>query len=210
MGVVTRLPAHRQLRDDVVTLRQPDERDVPAIDAGIHDDDVVRWFGQPDGSAVEVLALNRTRWAQGSPTFAICETGGDCLGLAWVNVSAGEAATGYVGYWLLPTARGRGLATRAVILLSRLAVDELGIARLRLLTEPANERSQRVAERSGFRRVALPPAHGEIDGRPVDHVLFELPPRQQVSPGSRRATPRAFDGPSHMSVVGRNGPRGSS
>jgi RimJ/RimL family protein N-acetyltransferase len=164
-----------KLRDDVVTLRQPDERDLPAIDAGIHDGDVVRWFGQPEGFAVEVLALNQTRWAEGSPTFAICEMDGDCVGLVWLNIGAGDVATGYVGYWLLPAARGRGLATRAVRLLSRLAVGELGIVHLRLLTEPANERSQRVAERCGFRRVALLPAHGQVDGRPVDHVLFELP-----------------------------------
>jgi [ribosomal protein S5]-alanine N-acetyltransferase len=172
---VTRLPAGRELTDGTVTLRQADERDLPTIDAGIHDVEVVRWIGQPEGSALEVLALNRTRWAQGSPTFAICENDGECVGLVWLNVSAREAATGYVGYWLLPAARGRGLATRAVRLLSGLAVDELGIAHVRLRAEATNERSKRVAERSGFRQVALLQGQREVDGRPVDELLFELP-----------------------------------
>lgn len=164
------------LGDDLVTLRPADDRDLPAIDLGIHDPDVVRWFGQPNSSASEVLALNRERWAAGSPTFAICELDGICVGHVWINFSSSEAGIGYVGYWLLPRARGRGLATRAVQVLSDWAIQDPGTTRLRLLTEPANDRSQRVAERSGFRLVGVLAEHGEVDGSPVDHVLFELPP----------------------------------
>jgi ribosomal-protein-alanine N-acetyltransferase len=163
------------LSDGVVTLRPPDRRDLAAIDVAIHDPDVVRWFGQPDRSAMETLALNRRRWAKGSPTFSICESDGVCVGHVWVNVSAVDETIGHVGYWLLPGARGRGLATRAVRLISNWAIHDLGITGLRLHTEPANERSQRVAERSGFRRIGLLTGHGEIDGRSIDHVLFELP-----------------------------------
>lgn len=44
-----------RLTDGVVALRLPDERDLPAIDLGIHDAEVVRWFGQPTRTAQEVL-----------------------------------------------------------------------------------------------------------------------------------------------------------
>jgi RimJ/RimL family protein N-acetyltransferase len=164
------------LSDGVVTLRPPDEGDLAAIDLGINDPEVVRWFGQPDASAIDVLTLNRRRWAEGSPTFAICEMDGICGGHVWMNLSTGDAAVGYVGYWLLPSARGRGLATRAVRLLSDWAVRDLGTTHLGLLTEPANEPSQRVAERSGFRRVGILADNGKIDGRSIDHVLFRFPP----------------------------------
>jgi RimJ/RimL family protein N-acetyltransferase len=163
------------LSDGVVTLRPPDERDLTAIHLGIHDPDVVRWLGHPASSAMDVLKQNRARWADGSPTFAICELDDTCVGHVWVNVSAGDATIGYVGYFLLPGARGRGLATRAVVLLSGWAIRDLGITRLRLLTEPANERSLGVAVRSGFRRAGLLSGHAEIDGRVIDQVLFELP-----------------------------------
>jgi len=163
------------LSDGVVNLRPPDERDLTAIDLGIHDPDVVRWFGQPDSSAMEVLILNRRRWADGSPTFAICETDGACVGHVWVNVRTDDSSSGSVGYWLLPMARGRGLATRAVRLISSWAVSDLGIKRLRLVTEPANERSQHVAERSGFQRIGILADDAEIDGRSIDHILYELP-----------------------------------
>jgi RimJ/RimL family protein N-acetyltransferase len=164
------------LGDGVVTLRPPDERDLDAIDIGIHDPDVVRWFGAPDMGAAEVLALNRRRWAAGSPTFAICEQDDRCVGHVWMNLAPDDVTTGSVGYWLLPNARGRGLATRAVRLIADWSVRELGMMRLRLYTEPANEPSRRVAERSGFRRMGRLHAHGEVDGRSIDHVLFELTP----------------------------------
>jgi [ribosomal protein S5]-alanine N-acetyltransferase len=167
------------LSDGLVTLRPPDEGDLAAIDLGIHDADVVRWFGQPDSSAMEVLLLNRKRWAEGSPTFSICELDGICVGHVWVNVNGVDTTIGYVGYWLLPSARGRGIATRAVRLLSDWAVHSLGITHLRLLTEPNNEQSQRVAERSGFRRTGILAGHAKIDGRSIDHVVFSLPPEHE-------------------------------
>ena len=148
---------------------------MPAIDAGLHDPDVVRWFGQPTASAAEVVELNERRWAEGSPTLSLCERDGAFVGLVWVNLSAGDPSVGSVGYWLLPHARGRGLATRAVRLISMWAVRELGIGLLRIVAEVGNDRSQRLAERSGFQRLGVLAANSMISGRSVDHVLFELP-----------------------------------
>lgn len=163
-----------RLSDGVVTLRLPDEGDLAAIELGIHDPDVIRWIGAPEGSAAETLQLNRRRWADGSPTFAVCEMDGICVGHVWVNLRADDRTIGSVGYWLLPAARGRGLATRAVRLISRWAVSELGIKRLLLTTDPANALSQRVAARSGFKKVGVVPTDGD-DGRSVGQVVFELP-----------------------------------
>jgi RimJ/RimL family protein N-acetyltransferase len=166
-------PPDRPLTDGVVSLRPPDERDLPAIERGLDDVDVVRAFGRPTGSAEDVLELNRARWRDGTgPTFAICDARGACVGHAFVNV--GPDRRGSVGYWLLPEARGKGLATRAVRLVSAWAFDALGLARLQLLTEPSNDASQRVAERSGFRREGVLRSFADIDGRRVDYVVFSL------------------------------------
>ena len=72
----------------------------------------------PPWPLAEVLQRNHEGWARGSPTLAICELDGTCVGLVWMNVRDPDPSTGFVGYWLLPRARGRGLATRAVRLLS--------------------------------------------------------------------------------------------
>jgi RimJ/RimL family protein N-acetyltransferase len=100
-------PPDPPLTDGVVWLRPADERDTHAIERGITDPEVVRWFGQPTTSARDVLELNRARWLDGSrPTFAICAADDRCVGHVWVNFTDNDAV-GTVGYWLLPEARGQ-------------------------------------------------------------------------------------------------------
>lgn len=161
------------LTDGHVLLRAAEPRDLPSIEIGIRDRDVLRWIGPQPASAEEVLAQNEQRWERGSPTLSICEPDGACVGKVWMNVPEGDRSTGFVGYWLLPAARGRGFATGAVRLLSAWALRELGITRVRLTTAPENARSQRVAERSGFQRI--PP--GERDAAEGAHrgdFVYEL------------------------------------
>jgi len=163
------------LTDGVVTLRPPSERDLPAIEHGIADPDVVRWIGPSEGSARQTLELNRSRWIVGTgATFSILDPKDDCVGHVWVNLEGSRG--GELGYWLLPEARGKGLATRSVRLMSRWALGELDLARLSLLTEPPNHESQRVAERSGFVREGVLRSYKEIAGRRIDCVVFSLLP----------------------------------
>jgi RimJ/RimL family protein N-acetyltransferase len=163
------------LTDGVVTLRLPDEQDLSAIEQGVRDPDVVQWFGRQDLTAHEVLELNRARWSEGSgATFAVCDPQSDCVGHVWVNLS--DPSRGSVGYWLLPRARGWGLATRSVRLLSRWALRELGLVRLQVLTEPGNLASQRVAERCGYGREGVLRSYARIDDRLVDYLVFSLLP----------------------------------
>ncbi len=93
-----------------------------------------------------------------------------------IAVSAGAWVDGNVqfGYWVKREARGRGVATRALRLLSRWAVAELGAARLQLVTEPENDASQRVAEKAGFRREALLRAYVDLRGRRPDVYMYAL------------------------------------
>jgi RimJ/RimL family protein N-acetyltransferase len=161
------------LSDGRVVLRAAEPRDLPAIEAGIHDPEVIRWIGPPEGTAEDVLRQNEQRWTLGSPTLSICELDGTCVGKVWVNVRDPDTSTGFVGYWLLPAGRGRGLATSAVRLISAWAMGELGLGALRLTTAPDNDRSHRVAERSGFRRVSSAVAESP-DGAHDGQIVFAL------------------------------------
>jgi RimJ/RimL family protein N-acetyltransferase len=162
------------LTDGVVTLRPPDERDLPAIEQGIADPEVVRWIGPTEDPAGETLDLDRSRWTEGTgATFSICAND-DCVGQVWVDL--GGSGRGEVGYWLLPEARGKGLATRSVRLISRWALRALELSRLSLMTERSNERSQRVAERSGFVKEGVLRSYKEQAGRRIDCVVFSLLP----------------------------------
>lgn len=76
-----------------------------------------------------------------------------------------------IGYWIAAPARGRGICTRALRLLSRHALAEL---QLRLITDPDNVASHRVAEKVGFQREGAsraPPTR-----RIRDSVMFSLLP----------------------------------
>jgi hypothetical protein len=81
-----------------------------------------------------------------APWWAIVENG-VTVGRIW---TAWGKRPFEVGYYLRPDVWGRGLATRSLILVR----DYLG-APLELCTHPRNERSQRVAERAGFRRAGV-------------------------------------------------------
>jgi [ribosomal protein S5]-alanine N-acetyltransferase len=162
----------------VVSLRLPSEGDLDAIERGIRDSEVIRWFGRQDVSGQEVLEANRKRWNEGTgATFSVSEAGDTadrCIGHVWVNLA--DRRRGSVGYWFLNEARGRGLATRSVRLLSEWALRDLGLARLQILTEPANQASQQVAERCGYQREGVLRSYADIDGRTVDFVVFSLLP----------------------------------
>jgi RimJ/RimL family protein N-acetyltransferase len=160
-----------------VLLRAVEARDLPSIDAGQHDPDVVRWIGPP-WPIDEMPARLEQVQADGSPSFAVCESGGSFVGMVWINVREPDRSTGFVGYWLVPAARGRGLATRAVRLISAWAIDALNLRRLRLTAAPDNFLSHRVAERSGFHRLDETTDKGD--------VIFELDPTDHPRPDRLR------------------------
>ncbi|MFC4506422.1 MULTISPECIES: GNAT family N-acetyltransferase [Streptomyces] len=87
-----------------------------------------------------------------SVSFCITDAdGGAILGQVSVHAIDRILSHGGVGYWVLPEARGRGVATRSLLLASRWAFDELGLHRLELGHGMGHDASCRIAERCGFR-----------------------------------------------------------
>lgn len=80
-----------------------------------------------------------------------------------------------IGYWLAPRALGRGLATEAVVALSRMAFEQLRARRLEIRTDVRNQASRAVAQRCGYllegvlRSEAL-----DMAGEPTDTCVFGL------------------------------------
>jgi RimJ/RimL family protein N-acetyltransferase len=77
---------------------------------------------------------------------------GESLGVAFAPTIEPEAATAELGYAVLPEARGRGVATAALRLLTEWALSELRAERLELRISVDNGASKRVAERCGYVR----------------------------------------------------------
>jgi RimJ/RimL family protein N-acetyltransferase len=80
-----------------------------------------------------------------------------------------------VSYWLAPDGRGRGLATRALMLVAGWAFDVLGQQRLALQVEVQNLASQQVAQRCGFHREGQLRSHQQLrDGTRADVFVYGL------------------------------------
>ena len=81
--------------------------------------------------------------------FAVVDAAGTFLGAGMLPVIDHQASTVEIGYIVATHARGRGVATRALSLLTDRAL-ELGAARVVLHIAVANPASQTVAERCGY------------------------------------------------------------
>jgi RimJ/RimL family protein N-acetyltransferase len=121
------------------------------------DPDVVRFTRVPAG-ADETFARGWIRryqggWQDGSRAgFAIRGRDAGFLGFAGFVELDLEHGEGEIGYMVTPSARGRGIAPRALELLTRWGFDELGLIRLELRIDVENPASERVAERTGYLR----------------------------------------------------------
>jgi RimJ/RimL family protein N-acetyltransferase len=116
---------------------------------------IPRWTFLPDGMTAEQAERwieNREAQRMSGSGFALAIEAQastqilGCVGLAGLEAELGPEAY----YWLGASARGQGVATRALWRVCRWAFDRAGVARVRLFTEPDNLPSRRVAERVGF------------------------------------------------------------
>jgi RimJ/RimL family protein N-acetyltransferase len=100
------------------------------------------------------LARYERAWNDGSAAgFAVrdIETG-EAVGFAGVVQLELDKEEGEIGYVVAPSARGRGVAGRALALLTQWGLGTLGLKRIELRIDPANQVSARIAERAGYRR----------------------------------------------------------
>jgi len=167
-------PPDPSLADAVVSLRPLVATDIAIVEAALDDPEICRWFDNRGISARGVVERAVARWqaAEGAE-FAVLDTG-ECVGSIWLTLGVDGRAT--VGYWLLRDARGKGLVTHALMLVSCWAFDELGVKRIGLLADPRNVASVRLAERAGFHREGVLRSWVDVNGERVDHISFSLLP----------------------------------
>jgi RimJ/RimL family protein N-acetyltransferase len=170
------------LADDVVLLRPWREADVAAQLEAFRDrlfQHFNDWAPHTEADVRRRLVEQEQARRRGEQVeFALVEPhdhdvllGGGSLNN--VDLEQGRAA---VGYWLVARARGRGVATHAVRLITRWAFEQLGIARLELTCGPDNHASERVAQRCGFTREGVLRSHMPFKGERRDTVVFSLLP----------------------------------
>jgi RimJ/RimL family protein N-acetyltransferase len=159
-----------RLVDGDVAVRPLVEADAPALADAARDPLIPYYTSVPENYT---LADAEEFIARGENQFAIIDAGTDEV-LGVVGFILMNHSKGHFGYWVGKDARGRGVATRALRLLTRWAAEEHGLARLQLIVEPENVASIRVAEKAGFTREALLRSYIELRGARRDVYLYAL------------------------------------
>ena len=139
--------------------------------------------GIPAGTTVpavftvsEALGFVYRQWSRAERgeglSLAVADTATDeALGLIALLLRPQPGVAG-LGYWVIPQARGRGLATHAAALLSSWALADGGFARVEAWAEPANAASQRVLLAAGFAREGVLRSFLSFGDRRADAVVF--------------------------------------
>ena len=194
------------LSDDVVTLR-PWSRADAGFMAGAFADPVIRRFngvldrlGRPAPplsitAAEAVIDEFASSWrafaTTGTPAgvaFAITDArSGHLVGCCGVD-DWSKTDVAQFGYWLAASARGRGYATRAAILLTRW-LFELGAARVFLTIVAENDASVAVARRAGFVHEGTMRSQGVWLGQRCDVMWFAALPLEWTMRGPDARSP---------------------
>ncbi|MFC8720675.1 GNAT family N-acetyltransferase [Kitasatospora sp. NPDC057198] len=166
-----------RLSDGTVTLWPLGPDDAEAHLEG-EDEQLVRWLNGGPGTRQGVEAYLRhcrEQWEAAGPLRAFgirAGDGGVLAGTVDLRFTGEGLLPGQVNvaYGLYPAWRGRGLATRAVLLAARYAAGAGG-AEAVIQVDPENPASAAVARRAGF--APAPPTRGE-DGTRFDRYTLDL------------------------------------
>ena len=131
--------------------------------------------GYDDGEGRAFIERQYRRAAEGDGfSFVIAPEsdpghGVGSIGLWLEEIESGRAS---IGYWIVTSARGHGLAGAALRGLVAFAFGELAIPRLQLFIEPWNVASTKTALAAGFVREALLRDFERIDGEQHDAECY--------------------------------------
>jgi len=150
------------LREPGLLLRPPRVEDADALTAACQDAEISRWTRVPSpytrDNALEYIAMSESNARDGAAIVLLAFDDDDRL-LGSISLLDLHAAPDYgeIGYWIAADARGRGIATRAVRMLTDWAHRELGRERVEIIVHRDNTASHAVPLRAGYER--LPGLH---------------------------------------------------
>ena len=107
--------------------------------------------------------------------FSFCvaaDTDDHALGTAGLWIAALPEGRATAGYAVAPSARGRGVAAKALRALTEFGWTIPELMRIELYVEPWNTGSIKVAESADFRREGLLRSHQPVGDRRADMLLY--------------------------------------
>jgi RimJ/RimL family protein N-acetyltransferase len=141
----------------VVKLRTRQLADHVALTVASRDTETVRWLEESPAdvsSADERIRAVRDAWRSGraAPLIIADDATDEPMGL--INLQFRDNTAASIAYSVFPEHRGRGVAARAVELVTRWGTQDLHLSQVLIEVDEENSASIKVAERAGFQRVA--------------------------------------------------------
>jgi [ribosomal protein S5]-alanine N-acetyltransferase len=90
------------------------------------------------------------------------------------GIQRGPFQSAHVGYWIDQAYAGRGLVPEALVLVLRLALEELNLHRVEVAIVPRNRASRRVVEKLDLRDEGTSRDYLQIRGQWEDHVRYGI------------------------------------
>ncbi|MEV1290228.1 GNAT family protein [Micromonospora sp. NPDC049679] len=146
-----------ELSGSELLLRPWRPADAPEVLRALRDSAIAQWNPgpvgvDPDLDTARTWVARRADWSDGDhASLAVADPGtGTLLGSISLHAISPGSGNASIGYWTLPAARGRGVASGALALLTRWAFDTLGLHRIELCHAAVNAASCRVAQKAGY------------------------------------------------------------
>jgi RimJ/RimL family protein N-acetyltransferase len=166
------------LTDGAVRLRAWEPADAPAVLAACQDPAIQEFTRVPTPyrreHADDFIALSAQEWRAGvSAPFAVTDvTGRRLWGACGLHNIDRFGGTAEVGYWVAPAARGRGVATAALRLITDWALGPAGLRRVYAKIERTNTASIAVAVAAGYRAASDEAEYIEVKGRTRAYIEY--------------------------------------
>lgn len=137
---------------DELRLRPWHRGDVSVLVAAYSDAAIQRWHARSmtAAEAADQVAAWNAGWVSESAAHWAVTSGGEVVGRMAVRSIDLAEGLGSIGYWVVPAARGRGVAPRALRAVSAWALDDVGLHRIELEHSIANAASCRTAIKAGY------------------------------------------------------------
>ena len=167
------------LRTERVHLRRWSFDDLDCVAEASSDPEIPRGttvpavYTEQEGRAWIERQWSRHTAGQGLSLAVVEEASGRAVGLVFLGLRKPDGHC-ELGYWLVPSARGRGLGSAAIGLASRWVLETTDVYRLYALVVPGNEASLAVLEGNGFRREGVLRSHLRYPDGDLDVVSLSM------------------------------------
>ncbi|WP_164519748.1 GNAT family N-acetyltransferase [Nocardioides ferulae] len=167
------------LEGEGLRLRAIGAGDAERIQQACSEERTQRWLGQlPSPYSLDdahtYIESRTQQLAEGTGvTWAVTEGDDAILGtIGWFDWQPGVQCE--IGYWTHPDARGRGVMSRAMRLVTGHVVGELGVRRVTAYAAVDNTASRHVIESAGFRQFGVERLGANVREGRADLALYDL------------------------------------